>query len=66
MEFFWGFIDIMLFLLLLNPIYSFVGLIIILLVLRYMKTRIGLNPEEYNEKDINFNKLGEWYLVFLS
>lgn len=38
-------------------IVGIVGLIIILLVLRYMKTRIGLNPEEYNEKDITFNKL---------
>ena len=34
-----------------------VGLIIILLVLKYMKKRIGLNPEEYNEKDITFNKI---------
>ena len=40
-------------------IVGIVGLIIILLVLKYMKKRIGLNPEEYNEKDINFNKLGE-------
>ena len=34
------------------------GLIIILIILKYMKKRIGLNPEEYNEKDITFNKLG--------
>lgn len=38
-------------------IVGIVGLVIILLVLRYMKTRIGLNPEEYNEKDITFKKL---------
>lgn len=40
-------------------IVGIVGLIIILLVLKYMKKRIGLNPEEYNEKDIAFNKLGK-------
>lgn len=39
-------------------IVGIVGLIIILLVLKYMKKRIGLNPEEYNEKDITFNNLG--------
>lgn len=42
-----------------NLIVGIVGLVIILLVLRYMNTRIGLNPEEYNGKDINFNKQGE-------
>ena len=40
-------------------IVGIVGLIIILLVLKYMKKRIGLNPEEYNKRDITFNKLGE-------
>ena len=29
-----------------------VGLFIILFILKYMKTRVGLNPEDYNEQDI--------------
>ncbi len=33
-----------------------IGLIVILLVLKYMKKRIGLNPEQYNEEDIKYLK----------
>ena len=31
-----------------------VGLVVILFVLKYMKKRIGLQPEEYNKKDIEY------------
>lgn len=31
-----------------------VGLCIILFVLKYMKNRVGLNPEDYNEQDIGY------------
>ena len=31
-----------------------VGLCIILFVLKYMKSRVGLNPEDYNEQDIGY------------
>lgn len=34
-----------------------VGLIVILLVLKYMKKRIGLNPEEYNKQDVEYEKI---------
>ena len=37
-------------------IIGIVGLIIILLVLRYMKQRIGLKPEEYNKEDIVYEE----------
>lgn len=33
-------------------IIGFLGLILILLILRYMKTRIGLSPENYDKNDI--------------
>lgn len=32
-------------------------MIIILIILHYMKTRVGLKPEEYPESDIKFNEL---------
>ena len=38
-------------------IIGIVGLIIILLVLKYMKKRIGLNPEEYEKEDIMYGEL---------
>ena len=38
-------------------IIGIVGLIIILLVLKYMKKRIGLNPEEYEKEDIMYGDL---------
>lgn len=31
-----------------------VGLFIILFILKYMKGRVGLNPEDYNEQDIGY------------
>lgn len=31
-----------------------VGLFIILFILKYMKSRVGLNPEDYNEQDIGY------------
>lgn len=40
-------------------IIGIVGLIVILLVLKYMKKRIGLSPEEYDNKDIEYrNRVG--------
>lgn len=33
-----------------------VGLCVILLILQYMKKRIGLNPEDYNEQDIKYEE----------
>lgn len=33
-----------------------VGLVVILFVLKYMKKRIGLKPEEYNKKDIKYEE----------
>lgn len=38
-------------------IIGIVGLVIMLLVLNYMKKRVGLNPEEYEKKDIEYDKL---------
>lgn len=35
-------------------IFGVIFLLIILLVLEYMRTRLGLKPEQYNEKDINY------------
>ncbi len=37
-------------------IIGIVGLIVILLVLKYMKKRIGLSPEEYNKEDIEYKE----------
>lgn len=37
-------------------IIGIVGLIIILLVLKYMKKRIGLSPEKYNKEDIEYKE----------
>lgn len=37
-------------------IVGIIGLIIILLVLKYMKKRIGLNPEQYNKEDIKYQE----------
>ena len=31
-----------------------VGLVLILLILKYMQKRVGLNPEEYNKQDIEY------------
>ena len=35
-------------------IVGIIGLIVILLILQYMKGRIGLNPEDYNKRDIEY------------
>lgn len=35
-------------------IVGIVGLCVILLILQYMKKRIGLNPEDYNKQDIEY------------
>lgn len=35
-------------------IVGIIGLIVILLILQYMKGRIGLKPEDYNKKDIGY------------
>lgn len=37
-------------------IIGIVGLIVILLVLKYMKKRIGLSPENYNKQDIEYEE----------
>ncbi len=37
-------------------IIGMVGVTVILLVLKYMKKRIGLNPEEYDKKDIEYKE----------
>lgn len=37
-------------------IIGIVGLIVILVVLKYMKKRIGLSPEEYNKEDIEYKE----------
>ena len=37
-------------------IIGIVGLIVIILVLKYMKKRIGLSPEEYNKEDIEYKE----------
>lgn len=37
-------------------IIGIVGLIVIILVLKYMRKRIGLSPEKYNKEDIEYEK----------
>ena len=37
-------------------IIGFIGLIVILFVLKYMKKRIGLNPEQYNKEDMKYQE----------
>lgn len=37
-------------------IIGIIGLIVILFVLKYMKKRIGLNPEQYNKEDIKYKE----------
>ena len=37
-------------------IFGILFLIVILLILQYMKTRVGLKPEEYRKKDIDFKE----------
>lgn len=36
-------------------VFGVLFIMIILLILEYMRTRLGLKPEQYNEKDIKFN-----------
>lgn len=36
-------------------VFGVLFIMIILLILEYMRTRLGLRPEQYNEKDIKFN-----------
>lgn len=40
-------------------IVGIIGLTIILVVLEYMKKRVGLKPEQYNKKDVDFEKRNE-------
>lgn len=37
-------------------IIGIVGFMIMLFVLNYMKNRVGLDPEEYDKKDIEYTK----------
>ena len=40
-----------------------IGLIVVLLLLKYMNSRVGLAPEQYDKKDIEYGKISNQELV---